>query len=186
MAHEGVWHSPGRMTVLVWATDAAETIRGTLAAIVDQSEQRIDLVVVDSNSTDATAHVVQQWMAAEERRFGSVSLVRTTGDDRQSHILNSILIEAERRTSLSFTGTALSRESIFELRTTTDPNLCRDCSCECGGWCPNQTGGLWNPSRFPLKRGLGWAGSMIVNPLSDLCQRVEELAALRTVATPTE
>lgn len=189
VAHESIWHSPGRMTVLVWATDAAESIRETLAAIVDQSEQRIDLVVVDANSKDATAHVVQQWMAAEERRFGSVSLVRTTGDDRQSHILNSIFDRS--RTPYVAMVTAhceLSRESIFELRTTTDLTFAAIVRASAGevGALANSKGS--EPVVISVEAWAGVGGfNDVSNPIADLCQRVEEFGlALRTVATPTE
>ena len=51
---------------------------------------QIDLVLVDSNSTDAMAHVAKQWIAANERRFGSVTLMRTAGVERRAIVLNAI------------------------------------------------------------------------------------------------
>ena len=161
VAHEGVWHSPGRTTVLVWATDAAETIRGTLDSIADQSELEIDLVLVDSNSTDATAHVAKQWIAANERRFGSVTLMRTAGVEPQGYVLNAIFDRSRTPYVVVVgAGSSLSREFIFEMRTTTDLTCAAivRTSADVGGISEGDDD--LEPWRFPSKRGQEWAVSM--------------------------
>lgn len=189
VAHEGVWHSPGRTTVLVWATDAAETIRGTLDSIADQSELEIDLVLVDSNSTDATAHVAKQWIAANERRFGSVTLMRTAGVEPQGYVLNAIFDRSRTPYVVVVgAGSSLSREFIFEMRTTTD------LTCAAIVRTSADVGGIseGDDDLEPLAISVeAWAGvggfNDVVNPLSDLCQRVEDLGLVsRNFATPTE
>lgn len=189
VAHENAWHSPGRITVLVWATDAAETINGTLESISDQSEQEIDLVVVDANSTDATAHVVQRWMAVNERRFGSVRLIRTDGAQPQGHILNSIFDQSRTPYVVMVRADhSVSRELVWELRKTTDLT----CAAIVCAKAATSSGPADDVTSQPAVISVeAWAGvggfNDVVNPLVDLCRRVEDFGLLvRNFATPSE
>jgi glycosyltransferase involved in cell wall biosynthesis len=62
-----VHDTDNRVTVIVPAYNAAETIRTALRSLAEQSWQNIEVIVVDDCSTDTTAAVVEQFCANDPR-----------------------------------------------------------------------------------------------------------------------
>jgi glycosyltransferase involved in cell wall biosynthesis len=76
-----------RLTVVIPAFNEAATLRGCLDSLVPQLEHLLEVVVVDNNSTDETASVIEEY-AAEHGKFRSVPVAeqgviyaRTAGFD---------------------------------------------------------------------------------------------------------
>ena len=58
---------PPRITIIIPAHDAADTLDTTLRSLAFQTMADWEAVVIDDGSTDATAEVVQRWMAEDRR-----------------------------------------------------------------------------------------------------------------------
>jgi glycosyltransferase involved in cell wall biosynthesis len=56
-----------QVSVIMAAKDAARTIDAAIASVVDQSHERLELIVIDDGSGDATRAAAERWASRDER-----------------------------------------------------------------------------------------------------------------------
>lgn len=118
VAFERVSSSPGALTVLVWAHNSAETVEATLKSIAEQTEDDVELVVVDADSADSTVHTVLSWLREHDDGFGSVRLVRAPIGASKSSVLNAVFDQSRTPYVIAVSaGAELPNERAYELRT---------------------------------------------------------------------
>jgi glycosyltransferase involved in cell wall biosynthesis len=83
------------VTVVVPLHDYAETIVEALESVRAQSLERLDLVVVDDASGDASGEVAREWMAKNADRFGRIVLLRNVENQGLAFTRNAGFAAAE-------------------------------------------------------------------------------------------
>jgi glycosyltransferase involved in cell wall biosynthesis len=69
-------HDRSKVTVAITLFNYAHTVIGALTSVRSQQLADIDLIVVDDQSTDGGAAVVEGWMTEHANRFGRCQLAR--------------------------------------------------------------------------------------------------------------